>query len=91
MDAGRDLIYGESPETMTSPATAPTSASQPLQYYLGEELRTVLTSSALAGLQVLFDDVIFGDHGIVVQQTADPNEPDSASRRSRPRPSRRSG
>src|SRR6266542_2555916 len=41
---------------------------------LGRELRTITT--AAGGPQEAYDDVIFGDHGIVVQQTADMNEPE---------------
>ena len=35
------------------------------------------TITVAAGIQSAFDDVIFGDHGIVSQQTADPNRPDT--------------
>ena len=65
--AGRDVIYGESPDSAT---VAPTTFS----YTTGRTVREITT--ALGGPQEAYDDVIFGDHGAVVQQTADPNEPD---------------
>ncbi len=33
--------------------------------------------TVLGGPQSAYDDVIFGDHGAVIQQTTDPNEPDT--------------
>jgi Ca2+-binding RTX toxin-like protein len=49
LEAGRDLIFGGGPGTVTTP-TAPESD---------------------------YDDIIFGDHGAIVQDVADPNEPDA--------------
>src|SRR3990170_3226310 len=47
MDAGRDLLSGEGPGTISG------------------------------GPQTAYDDVIFGDHGAVIQQVVDPNLPDT--------------
>ncbi|GAB3043216.1 hypothetical protein GCM10027052_26710 [Parafrigoribacterium mesophilum] len=46
LDAGRDLLFGDGPGTLTG------------------------------GDQSAYDDVIFGDHGAIVQAVADPNLPD---------------
>ncbi|HEX6131212.1 MAG TPA: hypothetical protein VF044_05745 [Actinomycetota bacterium] len=74
LDAGRDLIYGESPETATATST-PSGAPVPaFTYTAGRTVHTITTLTG--GPQEAYDDVVFGDHGIVVQQTADPNEPD---------------
>ena len=67
MIAGRDVIYGESPDSAT--------VAQPgLTYTSGRTVHAVFTVTG--GPQEAYDDVIFGDHGAVIQQTADPNEPD---------------
>lgn len=46
-----------------------------LTYTIGETVYTV--ESVLGGLQLAYDDIIFGDHGTVLQQVADTNEPDT--------------
>jgi Ca2+-binding RTX toxin-like protein len=43
-------------------------------YVLGRTTRIAATT--LGSPQVAYDDVVFGDHGAVVQQTADGNQPD---------------
>ena len=45
-----------------------------LTYVLGRDTRIAATT--LGSPQVAYDDVIFGDHGIVIQQTGDTNQPD---------------
>ena len=47
MEAGRDLLYGEGPGTISGDS------------------------------QFVYDDIIFGDHGAVIQQVVDPNLPDA--------------
>ena len=68
MQAGRDLVYGEGPDSATV-------APQGFSYTTGRTVHAITT--ALGGPQEAYDDVIFGDHGAVIQQTADPNQPDA--------------
>jgi hypothetical protein len=46
-----------------------------LTYMVGKTLHSVTT--VLGGKQEVYDDVIAGDHMAVIQQTADPNTPDT--------------
>ena len=75
MDAGRDLIYGESPETTTSPLTAPSPASLPLRTRSATTLRTITTARS-AARRSCSTTSSSATTASSYQQTADPNEPD---------------
>ncbi len=74
MLAGRDVIWGEGPDAALL-AAMPDDLAHIL---FGAAARQVIWSSGLstaAGQQGDFDDIIFGDHGEIVQNVADPNLP----------------
>ena len=77
---GADHIYGDSGfnvDILTRALTVATSNASPRPTLDRDVLYGEGAGTVAGGPQGAYDDVIFGDHGAIVQQVAEPNAPDS--------------